>query len=210
MTPTRSPAPRSPHAHPLPVLGLYAALLLVLVGLSIALVDGLLPETRTRTATVLVEASPRAAWSLLARVDRYPAWRERVERVAPLPGPTAPDSTAPDPTGPPRSRSGPDPGLPIPPDGWVEEDRRGSRVRYRVVEADPPELLVLEVREGWPAYHGRRVVRLTPENGGTRIAVGERGSVAHPLSRVADRYLASAARDPRRLARELAERLRRR
>jgi uncharacterized protein YndB with AHSA1/START domain len=117
---------------------------------------------------------------------------------------------APDASRPPRDVPGVRPGRDRPPEGWVEEDRTGSRVRYRLLRADPPERLVLEVREEWPPYRGRRVVRLTGEDGGTRIFVGQRGSVESPLFRIADRYLSSASRDPGELVGALVERVRRR
>lgn len=200
VSPTPPDEPRSPHAYPLQVLGAYAAMALVLVGLAVPLAGSLLPETRTVTASGRVEASPGTVWTVLVRVGDYPGWREAVERILPAPGATEPPVAVP----------ADGPGLARPPAGWVEEDRTGSRVRYRVVRAEAPERLVLEVREAWPPYRGRRVVRLTGEDGGTRIFVGQRGSVESPLFRIADRYLASSSRDPGRLVRELAERIRRR
>lgn len=200
MSPLPPDEPHSPHAHPLPVLGAYAALVLLLAALALPVASALLPETRTRSASARVEASQREVWSLLARVQDYPAWRPTVERVLPL----APSD------GPVRRVPGSDGEPERPPAGWVEEDPLGSRLRVRVVEAEPRRRLVLRVRENWPSYRGRRVIRLERERGGTRIFVGQRGSVGNPVFRVADRYLAAESREPRTLVDELVDRLRRR
>lgn len=200
MSPLPPDEPHSPHAHPLPVLGAYAALVLLLVALALPLASALVPETRTRSASARVEASPRAVWSLLARVQDYPAWRPTVERVLPLTASAGPARSVPGSDGEPER----------PPAGWVEEDPLGSRLQLRVVEAAPPGRLVLRVREDWPSYRGRRVIRLEREPEGTRIFVGQRGSVENPVFRVADRYLAAEGRDPRVLVDELVDRLRRR
>lgn len=197
MTPTASDEPHSPHAHPLAVLGVYVALALVFVGLTLPLADRLLPETRTVSASGLIAAGPRTVWSLLVRVEDYPSWRASVVRVEPLPGEE----------GPVRSSPGPGPVLGRPPAGWVEVDRAGNRVRWRVIEAAPPERLALEVRAGWPPYRGRRVVRLSPEDGVTRVSVGQRGEAGNALFRFAGRYLSSPNRDPERLISALVERV---
>lgn len=197
MTLTASDEPHSPHAHPLAVLGVYVALVLVLVGLTLPLADRLLPETRTVSASGRIAAGPRAVWTLLARVEDYPSWRASVVRVEPLPGKE----------GPVRSSRGPGPGLQRPPAGWVEVDRAGNRVRWRVLEAEPPERLALEVRAGWPPYRGRRVVRLSPEDSLTRVAVGQRGGAGNALFRFAGAYFSSPNRDPDRLISALAERV---
>lgn len=197
MTPTAPDEPRSPHSRPLEVLGLYAVLAVLLLAFTLPLLARLLPETRTVSASGIVDASPRAAWTLLARVEDYPSWRETVVRIRPLPGRE----------GPVRSVPGSEPGLRRPPPGWVEVDRSGNRVRWRVLAADPPERLALEVRQGWPPYRGRRVIRLLPEDGATRITVGQRGGVGNALFRFADPYFASPTREPARLISELADRL---
>lgn len=197
MTPTASEQPHSPHSHPLPVLAVYAALLLVLVALTLPLADRLLPETRTVSSTGLIEADPRAVWTLLARVEDYPSWRKSVVRVRPLPGRE----------GPVHSARGPEPGLRRPPAGWTEVDRHGGRVRWRVLEAEAPERLALEVTEGWPPYRGRRVIRLSPEDDVTRVSIGQRGEIGNALFRWAGPYFSSPNRDPARLISALADRI---
>lgn len=212
MTPSPPERPRSPHKHPLPTLALYAALAVVLVGLSLPMVGSLLPEERTVSASVRVDAPPAVVWSALARVEAHPAWRSGVHQVEPLPGsgPLRAGGRAPDRGRPPpgTGRAGERTGAL--PEGWVEVSRLGARVRYRVQVAERPARLVLEVRQAAPPYRGRRVLRLIPEDGRTRIAVGQRGGVENPLFRVADRYLAADARDPAVFVRDLARRLERR
>lgn len=212
MTPTPPERPHSPHGHPVPTLALYAALAVVLVGLTLPMAGSLLPEERTVSASARVDAPPPVVWNALARVANHPAWRSGVHRVEPLPGSASlrAGGRAPD-----RQRLSAGPGgagtgTGALPEGWVEESRLGGRVRYRVQVAEPPVRLVLEVRQATPPYRGRRVLRLVPEDGGTRIVVGQRGGVENPLFRVAGRYLAADARDPAVFVRDLARRLARR
>lgn len=193
MTPTPPASPRSSHRQPLPVLALYAVLLAVLAGLSVPLLDLLRPETSTVTASGRVEAPPAAVWSLLARVETYPSWRVSVARVA------SPDGTG----RAPRSRPDSASGHRLPPAAWVERDRDGSRLRVRLVEANPPERLVVAIEESWPSYRGRRVVRLTGGDGETHVFIGQRGTVGDAFSRLADRLFASDARPPDVLLDEL-------
>lgn len=202
MTLSASDEPHSPHAHPLAVLGVYVALALVFVGLTLPLADRLLPETRTVSASGLVPAESRTVWTLLARVEDYPSWRPSVVRVEPLPGEEGPVRSSPD-SG--SSDAGAD--LRRPPAGWVEVDRAGNRVRWQVIEAAPPERLALEVRAGWPPYRGRRVVRLSPEDGVTRVFVGQRGGAGNALFRFARPYFSNPSRDPGRLVSALVERV---
>ncbi len=197
MTPTPSDEPHSPHAHPLAVLGVYVVLALVLVGLTLPLADRLLPESRTVSASGLIAAGPRTVWTLLARVEDYPSWRASVVRVEPLPGEEGPVHSSP----------GPGPDLRRPPAGWVEVDRAGNRIRWRVIEATPPERLALEVQAGWPPYRGRRVLRLSPEDGVTRVFVGQRGGAGNALFRFARPYFSNPNRDPGRLVAALIERV---
>lgn len=210
MTPTPSGRPRSPHRQPLPTLAIYGLLAAALAGLVLPLAGSLLPETRTVSASARVEAGPAAVWATLARVEAYPDWRSGVDRVGPLPGTDRLRDGSP-PAGPGAEPSGtrqPETGLP--PEGWVEEGRLGPGVRYRVLAAEPPRRLALEVRQIAPPYRGRRVVRLIAEEAGTRIVVGQRGGVSNPVFRISDRYLAAEARDPQAFVRDLARRLGRR
>ncbi|MDA0923496.1 MAG: SRPBCC family protein [Proteobacteria bacterium] len=77
-------------------------------------------------------------------------------------------------------------------DGWREVTARGEIIAFTLTAPGPARIaLTMASDRGWT---GEWVALLTPEGGGTRIAVTERAMVRNPLARIAARlFFAPAA-----------------
>lgn len=69
------------------------------------------------------------------------------------------------------------------PDGWREVTPRGEIIAFTLTDPGPARIaLTMASDRGWT---GEWVAMLTPEGGGTRIAVTERAMVRNPLAPIA-------------------------
>ncbi|MCA3177508.1 MAG: SRPBCC family protein [Burkholderiaceae bacterium] len=149
---------------------------------SVALGIGLLlPQTRTGTHEAVLPAPLERVRGTILDVGTQAAWRRDVEAVD-----VAADGRT-----------------------WTERTRAGERLRFELVEAtDARVSLRFDSTRG---YRGEWIGELAPTpDGGTRLRVRERATVANPLSRLAARLFFDPEAFARRWVEELAAELARR
>jgi hypothetical protein len=131
----------------------------------VPLVGGfMLPQAHVATRSAEFRVSPDSLWDIITGVLEYPAWRSGVTGVEVL-----------------AIRDG----LPR----WIERSSDGPVV-YEAAEGQRGRRLVVRVEsEGLP-YDGEWTYEFTPAiDGGTTLAITERGEVFNPIFRFLSRFV---------------------
>jgi uncharacterized protein YndB with AHSA1/START domain len=143
------------------ILVILGVLILILV--AIALAGAMLPQEHTVTRSIVVKQPPEAVWAAVTDHANEPKWRSDVASITRL-----------------ADRNGHE---------LVEEKyKNGESMKVETVESHPPTRLVRDVVDN-PIFSGRWTYELTPENGGTRVRITERGSVPNPVFRLISRFV---------------------
>lgn len=135
------------------------ALLVVLL----MVIGSLLPREHRASCRATFRARAETLFTVLTDVDAYPGWRngvKSVRRVEPIDGKSA----------------------------YVEESKHGP-VRYAVESSEPPRRLVLRIADDTLPYGGTWTFVLTPDGGGTALAITEDGFVKPAFFRVLSRFV---------------------
>ena len=138
------------------------ATLAVLVAV-VAGVGMMLPRDHVETRSAKLPADPDAVFAAIADVGSYAAWRtslSAVEVLAPVNG---------------RAR-------------WVDVSG-GDRIAMEQVERQPPRRLVTRIADPDLPFGGTWTFELTPEAGGTRLRITERGEIRNPIFRTMSRFV---------------------
>jgi hypothetical protein len=144
-------------------IGLIVIAALVMLVAVVAAVGAWLPRDHVATRSLSVAASPDAVFATIADVGSYAAWRTSrsgVEVLAPLEG---------------RAR-------------WVEVSGR-HRIEMEQVERLAPRRLVTRIADSDLPFGGTWTFDLQPEQGGTRLAITERGEIRPPIFRAVARFV---------------------
>ena len=134
---------------------------------AVFLVGALLPEAHVASRSARLPAAPDRVWAAITAVDDFPRWRADVRAVEVLDAPAG-------------ARR------------WREHesaDRRDRGITYDVVEAAAPRRLVTRIADPDLPFGGRWEYDLTPDDGGTRLTITERGEVYNPLFRFMSRFV---------------------
>ena len=130
------------------------------------LVGSLLPKAHVASGSARLPAPPERVWATITAVEDFPRWRADVAAVERL------DAAG---------------GV----KRWREyEPSHGARgITYEVVEAAEPRRLVTRIADTDLPFGGRWEYDLSPEDGGSRLTITERGEVYNPLFRFMSRFV---------------------
>ena len=141
---------------------LIAAAILVAVALLVAGIGFALPVAHTARRSVVLKAAPSDLWSTITDVRAYPAWRTDVDTVEVLP----------------------------PVDGrprWREKGGNGD-ITFTMTVERPPTRMVSRIADDDLPFGGEWEYEITPVEGGSRVAITERGEIYNPVFRVMSRF----------------------
>jgi hypothetical protein len=127
----------------------------------IAALGMLLPVRHTAMRSATFKQSPQQVWDVIAG---SPTWRPDVQKVEELPTQ----------------------------DGhrmWREYGSQGQKMTYEVIDSDPPRKLVTRIADPRLPFGGTWTYVITPEDGGSELAVIENGEVYNPIFRFVSRYI---------------------
>jgi hypothetical protein len=136
---------------------------LAIIAVLIAVIGSSLPKKHQVSRTVRLPLPPDLLYSVLADVDRYPAWR---------PGVTALNRLA--------DRNG----LPA----WVETVRSG-RIPLAFERMERPSLLVTRITDATLPFGGTWTYRIAPVADGSELTIVEDGEVYNPIFRFMARFV---------------------
>lgn len=142
------------------VRGLVLLMALVIAVLAIGY---LLPVDHVASVQARVEASPERVWGLVNDVASLPRWRSDVTHV--------------------EAREEGD-GARV----WTEVGSTG-RLPMEVVEARPPERLVVRIVDDGLPFGGTWTYSLVPDASGTLLTITENGNVYNPFFRFVSRFV---------------------
>jgi hypothetical protein len=126
-----------------------------------------LPKTHQAASRISLPVRPQRIWELITDFESFPLWRPGLHAVE-----RAPDID----------------GLP----SWYEVCAGNAKVRFRVVEALPPQRLVTALAGEHLPLRGVWVYQLEPEGEeGAVLTITERDSIFHPAFRFFVRYFLS-------------------
>jgi hypothetical protein len=143
------------------VFGILIALAIIAV--LIAAICNSLPKKHQASRTVRLPLPPDPLYSLLADVDRYPAWR---------PGVTALNRLA--------DRNG----LPA----WVES-AGSDRIPLAFERMERPSLLITRITDPTLPFGGTWTYRISPVADGSELTIVEDGEVYNPIFRFMARFV---------------------
>ncbi|MBU0656598.1 MAG: SRPBCC family protein [Gammaproteobacteria bacterium] len=123
------------------------------------LVGFMLSPRQQVTRVELVKAATQEVWEALSNLQVQVQWRTGINSVQMLDD---------------------DEGL-----RWVEKPEHGRPVTIRKLKENPPQELLLEMRQG--STNGTRQIRLNAVPGGTRVTFTEMQETRNPLARLACR-----------------------
>ena len=155
-------AMRHPRATPASKGALIAVALLVALALTVVGVGYALPVAHTAHRSVVLHAAPAELWATITDVGAYPAWRRDVDMVELLP---------------------PVNGRP----SWREKGSNGV-ITYALTSVDPPTRMVSRIADDDLPFGGEWEYEITPVEGGSRLAITERGEIYNPVFRVVSRF----------------------
>jgi hypothetical protein len=72
---------------------------------------------------------------------------------------------------------------------WKETDKHGSSITFETMESDQPRRLVTRIADTNLAFGGSWTYEISPEAGGSKIRITERGEVYHPIFRFVSRFI---------------------
>lgn len=136
---------------------------LVVVGVVIYLVGSMLPQSHVASASTRYAMKQDSLWATLTNVSAFPQWRSDVTRVEVLPDENGQR-------------------------GWREYGKQGT-ISYRVTESVAPQRLVSRIADETLPYGGTWTYELTPDGGGTRLTITERGEIYNPIFRFVARFI---------------------
>ncbi len=159
------------------IAGLVVAGLVVVV----AGTGALLPRTHLATSSVLYPQPPDTVWQVLTGFQEHPSWRSGLQGMQRLP-----------------DRNG---------HAVWREVRASGPLTYEVVEEDPPRRLVTRMADPDLPFGGSWTYVLTPEAGGTRVAITEDGEIKNPIFRFVARFIMGHHATLEEVLRDLGHRL---
>ncbi len=129
----------------------------------VALVGYLLPQDHVASRSARYAQPPDAVFEVIRRVDAAASWRPDLTQVELLP----------------------------PVDGRVRfrEESRSGRITMEVVEVTPPTRMVTRIADPDQPFGGTWTFELTPDGGGTRLTITERGEVYNVIFRALARFV---------------------
>ncbi|MFQ5460032.1 MAG: SRPBCC family protein [Anaerolineae bacterium] len=123
-----------------------------------------IPRDHVASAILEVHDSPpEAVWAVLDTPREYPSWRKAVSEVRLL-TPAAG-----------RKR-------------WQEKSRFGT-ITFTQVEASPPAHMVVVIADAGQGFGGSWTYEIQATNGGSFVAIAEKGYVDSPFFRLISRYV---------------------
>ena len=128
----------------------------------VVLVGYALPVAHVASRDATLSAPPERVFAALTEVERYPSWRSDVKSVELLPWAAAPR--------------------------WREHGSNGA-ITFERTELQPPNRIVTRIADTDLAFGGTWTYELTPEGGGTRLTITERGEVYNPVFRFMSRFV---------------------
>ena len=146
--------------HMLRTLILILGLLVALVLLLIA-IGYALPIGHVATRETTLAAPPERVFSVLRDVEKFPTWRSDVKQVEVL--------------------------ATTPALRWRE--RGDNDITFEMETAEPPRKIVTRIADKTLPFGGSWTYELSPEGGGTRLAITENGEVYNPLFRFMSRFV---------------------
>lgn len=135
--------------------------LIIVLGAAVYGIGSFLPEAHQATGETVIDAPPEVVWETITDASEYAGWRSDVDEVTGVSGTTG-------------TR------------GWTEVP---SGLSFSTVIYQPGILWRVRIaNEGLP-FGGSWSYRLTPEGGGTRLAITEDGAVYSPIYRFVSRFI---------------------
>lgn len=136
------------------------AITIIMAIVVLATIIGLLmPRDHVASSSALIPAPPRDVYAAITDVGTQPAWRRDLKAVDVLS------------TNPLR---------------WSEASRFGV-ITFEQVDAQPPSHFECRIADTTLGFGGSWSYDITPEGGGSRVMITERGSVYNPLFRFMSR-----------------------
>ena len=129
----------------------------------VAIIGSQLPVAHSATRSIVLHKSSAEIYALISDVAHASSWRSDLKNVELL--------------GTPNGRL-----------NYREHGKQGD-VTYEVVEDVPGQRIVTRIVDKDLGYSGSWTTVLTPENGGTRVAITENGEVTNVVFRFMSRYV---------------------
>lgn len=120
-----------------------------------------LPIAHVATRDVRLAAPPERVFGVLRDVEKYPAWRSDVKGVEVL--------------------------ATVPALRWRE--RGDNDITFEMETVEPPRRIVTRIADRSLPFGGSWTYELSPQDGGTRLAITENGEVYNPLFRFMSRFV---------------------
>ena len=120
-----------------------------------------LPIAHVATRDTRLAAPPERVFGVLRDVEKYPAWRSDVERVEVL--------------------------ATVPALRWRE--RGDNDITFEMETVEAPRRIVTRIADRSLPFGGSWTYELSPQDGGTRLAITENGEVYNPLFRFMSRFV---------------------
>jgi ribosome-associated toxin RatA of RatAB toxin-antitoxin module len=129
----------------------------------VTLVGWLLPVKHEASRSARYSQPPERIYAAVADVAEYPSWSEGVSRVEMLDSPSG------------RTR--------------FREHMSTGPVVMEVVETTPPNRFVTAIADPDQPFGGTWTFEITPESGGSRLTITERGEIYNPIFRFMARFV---------------------
>ena len=139
----------------------YAGVTIAVLVVIVLAVGVSLPQSHVASGEATLPVPPAAVFAAVTEVDRYPDWRTDVDRIEVL-------STA--------------------PLRWREHSG-GDAIMFEAVESHAPDRFVVRIADPDLPFGGTWTYDLSPDPGGTRLLIVERGEVYNPVFRFASRFV---------------------
>lgn len=142
---------------------IWSALVLLAVAGLVVLIGWMLPEQHEATVSASVGRAPDRVYAAIANVAAYADWMDGVKRVDML------DS----------------------PDGRVRfrQHTGDGPLVIEVVAAEPPSRFSTRIADPGQPFGGTWTFEISPEAGGSRVTITERGEVYNPVFRFVARFI---------------------
>jgi uncharacterized protein YndB with AHSA1/START domain len=123
----------------------------------------MLPREHVASGTLRLGRTPQVVWDVLVDFPSHPTWRTGLKEMRRMP-----------------DRDG----LEV----WQEVGRHGP-LTYQIVEAVPPERLVMRIADPELPFGGTWTYELEPVADGCEVTITERGEIKNPAFRFLARYV---------------------
>jgi hypothetical protein len=90
---------------------------------------------------------------------------------------------------------------------WWEQDKRGQKIAYELVEDSPPSRRVIRIADAGLPFGGTWTFEITPQAGGSEVRIAEAGEVYNVFMRFFSRFVFGYTRSIEGYLRDLGTKL---